>query len=1519
MPPARDVGASNRHSWRGVSGPADPQAARRVRRVLWAGAFLALLACFGWLLVHYSGPTAVVRAVVLTVGDYDVLQAPPLPFAQETLEEFAPLGERELAEVTTPEDVTTSNALRSFFSQELPRKVVEPDRDVLVVYLAAHGVTQCDETGGVEAWLLCSNYDPLRKEGMVRLDDLLADLAACRGQTKLLLLDAGEVESDLALGMAANEFAAVLGEKLAKLDDPNLWVLLSHDQFERSHAAHADRRSVFGYYVARGLAGGADQDANGVDLAELAAYVRKRVASYVWQASAEAATQTPSLMVAGPQTGAAMLALASQRKLTPYRPLPAAEPAPAEPAKPASKPEANKTALRPFWNGSPSTVLAAQAPAAPASEPPAADPAKPAAADAPAAAAEEKKSSPAKPAQDGGPSATDSPQPKADAKPAEAPPAGDNVAKPVKSAKAAKPVRRSPWEQSLFDQWQKAAGFADRQATLWTPNDYAPHLWLRSLELLKGYEFEHALGAGSEKGQAERRLAEVWNDFDESERRQRFETSVARSRLEQHRDLMAAVQLRNELCLRLRYYIPFAAGDGEEALGDVGALLDNLAELMQELRNPPEPGAAGAESSGARTWLAKLRDLHDQLADRAARLDERWRAQLAAEISPGANRGRNAFAIEPLLNLPWLSADERAQLLDRQSNALRLKDAADRDAPRDNSRLETRARQKALSRSKLEARRLQLAGVALSEETAASSPSPDALRELAARLAKAVRALPEAVAKAADAENEATRRAAEDLLRLADVRSAQRLDASLGIDGVDPPTAYPYPDLGIVWQFKLSADLAPPAANSSAVAVTLKTEGPTTIAWRLEAAPPAAAEAKWSLDYDRALVEVSPASSGELPLAPDRNDLPLKFAIKPKAETGQLVSITLRAAIGERSATHRIDVRLPNLDPVELVLGEPAGLAGNYERVDDRRLTKIVLHPLASGRSEFRLGLKNPAGRERKIKYRLLALNRSGVPDALLAAWPLAPSGELAEGYKPLYPAPQTLTVPAGKTIALPLPPLPAAAPGDKTPGDKAPAANQPPAADKPPAAAAPPGTPIPDGLVCEFIDATTEPPGATQRYWLAVAPIHPRQYLAEPEVKYDWDDKQIVILIRPRDVSLLPAAGVKVQWRCEDPLLREAKPSTVEGVLSREAPQLKLFAAVEPLKDRPLEVLLDVDGYPRSFLYDVWCDRPRGAAPAKLFNFAVLNIVEPQANPTWLADGAPATLKLRLDVPPGWFDQPGRLLKTGILGDERESRNFSSDRLFGVRLLPAAAEGELALETSVSDLEATFNTASHPNQDIELAAELTETNLVDQRTIKLDRDPPEFRLERVNPKAPRGQELVVQIPVSDARSRVAKVEVGIDRDGTGELKQPVQATASKSGKDLFVATLPTKELPIGDYTALVRAVDLVGNASKAAKFPFEITRPAGDAMTAKKTARFNGKVSWNDRPAKGFTVIAAGPKSETVKADGNGAFTFAELPPGEYKLTFKGVMNNREVEFSEPLTIAPPTAKPQEKTFNGR
>src|SRR4029077_17204624 len=142
----------------------------------------------------------------------------------------------------------------------------------------------------------------------------------------------------------------------------------------------------------------------------------------------------------------------------------------------------------------------------------------------------------------------------------------------------------------------------------------------------------------------------------------------------------------------------------------------------------------------------------------------------------------------------------------------------------------------------------------------------------------------------------------------------------------------------IAWELKLAA--VKPASSSDAA---LRAEAPTTLEWRLEGSPPARVKARWSLEYNRAKLQIGSPTNGEIELAANRNEIGLPFPVQARIETGESTTLTLRVEVSDQSVEKELIARLPSLGPVELVVGEPAGLSGLWERFDDRRPAKIVL------------------------------------------------------------------------------------------------------------------------------------------------------------------------------------------------------------------------------------------------------------------------------------------------------------------------------------------------------------------------------------------------------------------------------------------------------------------------------------------------------------------------------------------------------------------------------------------------
>lgn len=270
---------------------------RRFKRLLVLLLFLAMVA---WLVVLVFPPLSHPNSqlMFLTGLDYHALRAPPLAYAQEdsdALDAIAPALDKH------PEPgpvmlnlMRSATAMRTF--PEAIGDATPAGASVLIVYLDAHGVSD-----GGTPYLLCRNYEPANPTtGRVRLRDLLRQIGDSTAAVKLLILDAGRIESDPRMGMLVNEFPRLLQQEVAATGDDSLWVLTSNAILERSHVSRALERSVFGYFVSLGLRGAAD--ANGdraVDADELYRFVRTNVSAWVRAASGGRESQTPLLLWGG--------------------------------------------------------------------------------------------------------------------------------------------------------------------------------------------------------------------------------------------------------------------------------------------------------------------------------------------------------------------------------------------------------------------------------------------------------------------------------------------------------------------------------------------------------------------------------------------------------------------------------------------------------------------------------------------------------------------------------------------------------------------------------------------------------------------------------------------------------------------------------------------------------------------------------------------------------------------------------------------------------------------------------------------------------------------------------------------------------------------------------------------------------------------------------------------------------------------------------------------------------------------
>ncbi len=178
------------------------------------------------------------------------------------------------------------------------------DRDTFILYVAAHGVSFNDR-----AYLMCGNFDLAKPDdGLYPVDQLLSEFieGLPSAATKLLILDAGQLDHDPRLGIVVNDFPRLLEEQVKQTNDASLWVLCSHSAGQKSHLSRARGGSVFGTFVAEGLRGKADLNNNDVvDTLELDRFVSDNVSAWVAQFTDDEASQNPRLWWGGERKPAA--------------------------------------------------------------------------------------------------------------------------------------------------------------------------------------------------------------------------------------------------------------------------------------------------------------------------------------------------------------------------------------------------------------------------------------------------------------------------------------------------------------------------------------------------------------------------------------------------------------------------------------------------------------------------------------------------------------------------------------------------------------------------------------------------------------------------------------------------------------------------------------------------------------------------------------------------------------------------------------------------------------------------------------------------------------------------------------------------------------------------------------------------------------------------------------------------------------------------------------------------------------
>jgi len=503
---------------------------------------------------------------------------------------------------------------------------------------------------------------------------------------------------------------------------------------------------------------------------------------------------------------------------------------------------------------------------------------------------------------------------------------------------------------------------------------------------------------------------------------------------------------------------------------------------------------------------------------------------------------------------------------------------------------------------------------------------------------------------------------------------------------------------------------------------------------------------------------------------------------------------------------------------------------------------------------------------------------------------------------------------PKGQLLPLPFP---------KTPGSAPPPAAATGAGAAKPAAATPPGPqrpPLPGNMLLVISHPET---GLKTFSALTIATQRPRRFL-RPQVAYDLEKERVEIRVLPTAPSHLPPEGVRVTASFAKPLPLTSR-SELEGIVAAPRYEARMFAEV-PRGDRHVTLYLQVDGYPRAFVYHVPCGADVQNVP-EVTDVLAVRVTAPAAGTPWKTPIEAIPANVQVDAPVGTFQNGTDFLEVGI--DRDRDRDFHaeptirlySDRQVVNRVKDFLPGGGVMLETSVSDFSVQLPTTGIQNLRGSVLARVfagDQTAWSLPVDVIFDGAPPRIQKLVLDPAGTVaiGTNLNVSVLASDDElSGVGMVEAGFDveRKGTfAKAPPPVPATYHED-VGMWQVPLPTAVLKSGTWTLLVRATDKVGNVGEFKELKVRVVTPEEAAkIQAAMTNRVTGIILYGGQGAAEVEVTLTSDKGvalPSVTTGEQGNFVLNKVPVGKYSLKARGIIKNTIRQATQEITVVPPPA----------
>lgn len=1069
----------------------------------------------------------------------------------------------------------------------------------------------------------------------------------------------------------------------------------------------------------------------------------------------------------------------------------------------------------------------------------------------------------------------------------------------------------------------------------WAPIDTEPHLWNRSEDTLVEYERRRRFGTvDREVASDDLALARLPayrhpNSLEE-------DASVEFPGRMEYEPLKRVIQHKNALMSRLPGYVRYRAhavamtGEGRgPAYDELAKAIDQLRRLVEEVerferREPLDP----ADSTTRQTI--------DRLAGEAERLaatEREFRNRLNDDGRELASRPADegaAARIPALLHTLLLDTEVRAALV----AALKSLDAKPPDIsqlPRgfdedpDGLVREFTARQWRLldQQAQLEYRLAQLAKPAGEVESPGELAGHDAeeqwaaYRRFAEQMERFYAGLPAEINERLASSDEPVRWSAGRLLRLVRPGEAGRIRGNFRAATCVFPVLPPREP----W-IELAVEPSGP----------LRLEAGQPMEWNLDVTTSGFTpqRAEYRIEFDPKVIDLRNVDTGDrvepdtpvtFALGSGRTRLPLTATALKAAPPGKddsrvkvVVRVQASAAADPKLYTGQFDVPFvrPTPDQIDLLV----------HRIDHEGTTlmkpwagsgALRLHAFPNRPTRFHFYLANRSHRRREVEVELLAVPEQWADRQLAEPAVLDEFGKLRPGVRRVA-GPVVVELPDDdREVPVDFSP-PAQEPGN---GATAPEGGGPGAgANNASEAAEPEGPDVTAGLVCLIRRPESSRPDWI--YFLRFDPMMPVEYVV-PRVSYDGKGR-LAVHVEPRRGWPLPPLDempIRILWP------RDRRGGALEGKYEAEIAKPNsdgtLYARVPTGSTDVIEIPLEIDKYPRAFVYRVRCDGPQQQKIDPERNLRRVWIERPKSNAVYRVPlEEPIRFGFAVDAPADAFHHPDDRVEVHIVEEHGKSagpeKTFFSARQKRIEL--RKAEGAVEVFARVSDFEVPLDSRLE-NMRVRLVAQLSLPRRGhrerDEVSIALDGRPPEIRGVHARSPAPQGRPIEVRVQAEDPVGGIERIQLGFEgQDGDfAPAPEPVEmeliAGDSRSGQ--WSAQLPTAEVPVGAHRLLVRAVDAAGNPPTMRRQPLHITQPPPPPKPTDpppKIGTIEVRVIDGRGNPLGGTPIRVLELNREGSSDGKGHCTFTGVPHGKYTITGRKPLRGRMLEGEATAELSP-------------